>query len=51
MRDMRGVGTVIGIDLGARNPRRIEFDQVPVVGRCCAIGYIRAASVAIACRR
>ncbi len=29
MRDMRGVGTVIGVDLGARNPRRIEFDQVP----------------------
>jgi len=29
MRDMRGVGTVIGVDLGARNPRRLEFDQVP----------------------
>ena len=26
MRDMRGVGTVIGVDLGARNPRRLEFD-------------------------
>jgi NTE family protein len=29
MRDMRGVGTVIGVDLGARNPRRLDFDQVP----------------------
>lgn len=29
MRDMRGVGTVIGVDLGARNPRRLEFDEVP----------------------
>ena len=29
MRNMRGVGTVIGVDLGARNPRRIEFDDVP----------------------
>ena len=29
MRDMRGVGTVIGVDLGARNPRRLEFDQMP----------------------
>jgi NTE family protein len=29
MRDMRGVGTVIGVDLGARTPRRLEFDEVP----------------------
>ncbi len=29
MRDMRGVGTVIGVDLGARNPRRLDFDEVP----------------------
>jgi NTE family protein len=29
MRDMRGVGTVIGVDLGARSPRRLEFDEVP----------------------
>ena len=29
MRDVRGVGTVIGVDLGARNPRRLDFDEVP----------------------
>jgi len=29
MRDMRGVGTVLGVDLGARNPRRLEFDEMP----------------------
>jgi NTE family protein len=29
MRDMRGVGTVIGVDLGARSPRRLEFDEMP----------------------
>jgi NTE family protein len=29
MREMRGVGTVIGVDLGVRNPRRLEFDDVP----------------------
>ena len=29
MRGMRGVGTVIGVDLGARSPRRIDFDDVP----------------------
>lgn len=29
MRDMRGVGAVIGVDLGARNPRRLDFDEVP----------------------
>ena len=29
MRDMRGVGIVIGVDLGARNPRRLNFDEVP----------------------
>jgi NTE family protein len=29
MRDMRGVGTVIGVDLGARNPRRLNFEEVP----------------------
>ena len=29
MRDMRGVGTVIGVDLGARTPRRLDFAEVP----------------------
>jgi NTE family protein len=29
MREMRGVGRVIGVDLGARSPRRLEFDEVP----------------------
>lgn len=29
MREMRGVGRVIGVDLGVRNPRRLEFDDVP----------------------
>jgi NTE family protein len=29
MREMRGVGKVIGIDLGVRNPRRLEFEEVP----------------------
>jgi len=29
MREMRGVGKVIGVDLGVRNPRRLEFDEVP----------------------
>ena len=29
MRDMRGVGTVIGVDLGARTARRLDFDEVP----------------------
>lgn len=29
MREMRGVGTVIGVDLGARSPRRLDFDEVP----------------------
>ncbi len=29
MRDMRGVGTVLGVDLGARNPRRLEFEEMP----------------------
>jgi NTE family protein len=29
MRDLRGVGTVLGVDLGARIPRRLEFDEVP----------------------
>jgi NTE family protein len=29
MRKLRGVGTVIGIDLNARKPRRMEFDKVP----------------------
>ena len=29
MRAMRGVGKVIGVDLGARQPRRLEFDEVP----------------------
>lgn len=29
MRQMRGVGRVIGVDLSARNPRSLEFDDVP----------------------
>jgi len=29
MRKVRGVGTVIGVDLNARKPRRMEFDTVP----------------------
>ena len=29
MRRQRGVGRVIGVDLGARKPRRIELDAVP----------------------
>jgi len=29
MRQMRGVGQVIGVDLGTRNPHRLEFDEVP----------------------
>lgn len=29
MREMRGVGRVIGIDLSARQPRRVAFDEVP----------------------
>ena len=29
MRNVRGVGTVIGVDLNSRKPRRMEFDEVP----------------------
>jgi NTE family protein len=29
MRNVRGVGTVIGVDLNSKRPRRIEFDEVP----------------------
>jgi NTE family protein len=29
MRDVRGVGKVLGVDLGARNLRKLEFDEVP----------------------
>jgi NTE family protein len=29
MREMRGVGRVIGVDLGVRSARRLEFDEVP----------------------
>ena len=29
MREMRGVGRVIGVDLGVRSSRRLEFDEVP----------------------
>jgi NTE family protein len=29
MRAQRGIGTVIGVDLSFRHPRRIEFDEVP----------------------
>lgn len=29
MRDMRGVGRVIGVDLGARQPKRLSFHETP----------------------
>lgn len=29
MRGSRGVGRVIGVDLGVRNPRRLDFDELP----------------------
>jgi NTE family protein len=29
MRQMRGVGFVLGVDLGARTARRLEFDEIP----------------------
>jgi NTE family protein len=29
MRELRGIGKVIGVDLGVRNARRLEFDEVP----------------------
>ena len=29
MRQMRGVGTVIGVDLNTRKPRRIDADEIP----------------------
>lgn len=29
MREVRGVGQVIGVDLGLRKPRRFEYDEVP----------------------
>ena len=29
MREMRGVGRVIGVDLGVRSSRRLDFDEVP----------------------
>ena len=29
MRDLRGVGKVLGVDLGARHARKLEFDEVP----------------------
>jgi NTE family protein len=29
MRDMRGVGRVIGVDLSARNPKRLNFKETP----------------------
>jgi NTE family protein len=29
MRELRGVGKVIGVDLGVRNTRRLEIDEVP----------------------
>jgi NTE family protein len=29
MRKLRGVGTVIGVDLSTKKPRRMEFDEVP----------------------
>ena len=29
MRNLRGVGSVIGVDLNSRKPRRLDFDEVP----------------------
>ncbi len=29
VREARGVGRVIGVDLGVRNPRRLDFDEIP----------------------
>ena len=29
MRDLRGVGQVLGVDLGARQARKLDFDEVP----------------------
>ena len=29
MRNLRGVGKVLGVDLGARHARRLDFDEVP----------------------
>jgi NTE family protein len=29
MREVRGVGKVLGVDLGARHARKLEFDEVP----------------------
>jgi NTE family protein len=29
MRALRGVGQVLGVDLGARQPRKLDFDEVP----------------------
>lgn len=29
MRNLRGVGRVIGVDLNSRKPRRLDFDEVP----------------------
>jgi NTE family protein len=29
MRDLRGVGKVLGVDLGARHARKLDFDEVP----------------------
>ncbi|MGZ8255947.1 MAG: patatin-like phospholipase family protein, partial [Burkholderiaceae bacterium] len=29
MRDMRGIGKVLGVDLGARQARKLDFDEVP----------------------
>jgi NTE family protein len=29
MRELRGVGQVLGVDLGARHARKLEFDEVP----------------------
>ncbi|MCU0765743.1 MAG: patatin, partial [Burkholderiaceae bacterium] len=29
MREVRGVGCVIGVDLGVRSARRLDFDEVP----------------------
>jgi len=36
MRDLRGVGRVLGVDLGARQARKLDFDEMPGSWRCCA---------------
>jgi len=51
MRDMRGVETVINVDLGARTRVGWSSTKYPAPGRCCATGSGRATSGATACPR